>query len=306
MADAGSDAALEPVSLAAVDAVLIAAYFVMVAAVGFWAWLKERRGARAAEANNTASSSDDFFLAGRSMKWPAIGLSLFVSNIGSEHLVGLAGSAAATGVPVGFYEWSAGVHILVLGWLFAPIYLRARISTLPEYLERRYSRRLRVMLSVVSLFIYVFTKLSVSVFSGATVLRVVFGWPLLWCAVGLVVLTAAYTVLGGLAAVIYTDMAQSVVLLVGAACMMAAGLDKVGGLSGLMATPPAGLSAAEWNRFFHMYRPPDDPYYPTLGMLLGTNVGGFGTGVWTRPSRSECSRRATSTTRVRRPSSPAI
>ena len=112
------------------------------------------------------------------MKWPAIGLSLFVSNIGSEHLVGLAGSAAATGVPVGFYEWSAGVHILVLGWLFAPIYLRARISTLPEYLERRYSRRLRVMLSVVSLFIYVFTKLSVSVFSGATVLRVVFGWPL--------------------------------------------------------------------------------------------------------------------------------
>ena len=129
MADAGSDdAALEPVSLAAVDAVLIAAYFVMVAAVGFWAWLKERRGARAAEANNTASSSDDFFLAGRSMKWPAIGLSLFVSNIGSEHLVGLAGSAAATGVPVGFYEWSAGVHILVLGWLFAPIYLRARAS----------------------------------------------------------------------------------------------------------------------------------------------------------------------------------
>ena len=185
------------------------------------------------------------------------------------------GLAAATGVPVGFYEWAFGVHILVLGWLFAPIYLRARISTLPEYLERRYSRRLRVMLSVVSLFIYVFTKLSVSVFSGATVLRVVFGWPLLWCAVGLVVLTAAYTVLGGLAAVIYTDMAQSVVLLVGAACMMAAGLDKVGGLSGLMATPPAGLSAAEWNRFFHMYRPPDDPYYPTLGMLLGTNVGGL-------------------------------
>ena len=136
----GSDAALEPVSLAAVDAVLIAAYFVMVAAVGFWAWLKERRGARAAEANNTASSSDDFFLAGRSMKWPAIGLSLFVSNIGSEHLVGLAGSAAATGVPVGFYEWSAGVHILVLGWLFAPIYLRARISTLPEYLEACSSR----------------------------------------------------------------------------------------------------------------------------------------------------------------------
>ena len=86
---------------------------------------------------------DEFFLAGRSMSWPAIGLSLFVSNIGSEHMLGLAGSAAASGIAVGWYEWSAGLHIQVLGWLFAPIYLRARIATLPEYIERRYSRRLR-------------------------------------------------------------------------------------------------------------------------------------------------------------------
>ena len=148
----------EPVQLAAIDVLLIAAYFLMVGAVAVVYWLKERRSANAPGGGST----DDFFLAGRSMRWPAIGLSLFVSNIGSEHLVGLAGSAASSGLAVGLYEWSAGIHILVLGFLMAPIYLQARIATLPEYLERRYNKRLRSMLSLVSLAIYVFTKLSVS------------------------------------------------------------------------------------------------------------------------------------------------
>ena len=188
MATTSSTAIDEPVQLAVIDIVLIAAYFLMVSAVACVYWLKERRAARAAPGGG---STDDFFLAGRSMTWPAIGLSLFVSNIGSEHLVGLAGSAASSGLAVGLYEWSAGIHILVLGFLMAPIYLRARIATLPEYLERRYSRRLRSMLSLISLAIYVFTKLSVSVFSGATVLHTVFGWPVQLAAIGLVALHPA-------------------------------------------------------------------------------------------------------------------
>ena len=187
MATASSTAIDEPVRLAVIDIVLIAAYFLMVGAVACVYWLKERRSAGAPGGGST----DDFFLAGRSMTWPAIGLSLFVSNIGSEHLVGLAGSAASSGLAVGLYEWSAGIHILVLGFLMAPIYLRARIATLPEYLERRYNRRLRSMLSLVSLAIYVFTKLSVSVFSGATVLHTVFGWPVQLAAIGLVALHPA-------------------------------------------------------------------------------------------------------------------
>ena len=169
-------------ALAPIDVVLLVAYFLLVACVGIGYMIKERRAA----ARGVAARSDDFFLAGRSMRWPAIGFSLFVSNIGSEHLVGLAGSAASSGLAVGLYEWSAGIHILVLGFLMAPIYLRARIATLPEYLERRYDRRLRSLLSLVSLAIYVFTKLSVSVFSGATVLHTVFGWPMQLAAIGLV------------------------------------------------------------------------------------------------------------------------
>ena len=150
--------------LEGIDVMLIIAYFVMVGVVGLVFFLKERRAA--ARATPGEASSEEFFLAGRSMKWTSVGLSLFVSNIGSEHLLGLAGSAAASGIAVGWFEWSAGIHILVLGYLFAPIYLRAGIATLPEYIERRYNKRMRTMLSAVSLFIYIFTKLSVSVFSG--------------------------------------------------------------------------------------------------------------------------------------------
>ena len=261
-----STANLEPI-----DVVLIALYFVMVAAVGVGFCIKERRQQQTSRAGNT----DDFFLAGRSMTWPAVGLSLFVSNIGSEHMLGLAGSAAKGGIAVGWYEWSAGLHILVLGWIFAPIYIRSGVATLPEYIERRYSKRLRAMLSCISLFIYVFTKLSVSVFSGATVLRSVFGWNRELSAAGLVLITALYTAMGGLAAVIVTDVAQSVVLLAGALCMCVVGFQRVGGYAALELDPPASVNASEWQSYFHLYRPSDDPDYPTLGMLLGTNVGGL-------------------------------
>ena len=257
----------EAAVLAPIDVILIVLYFVMVAAVGIGFCIKERR--------NQQTQSDDFFLAGRSMRWPAIGLSLFVSNIGSEHMLGLAGSAAKGGIAVGWYEWSAGIHILVLGWLWAPIYLRSGISTLPEYIEKRYSKRLRAMLSCISLFIYIFTKLSVSVFSGATVLRSVFGWNRELAATGLVLLTALYTAMGGLAAVIVTDVAQSVVLLAGALCMCFIGFGRVGGYAALQDDPPPSVNASTWQSYFRLYRPIDDPDYPSLGMLLGTNVGGL-------------------------------
>ena len=112
-----------PAALAAIDIILIVLYFVMVAVVGLVFFFKERAQLRAAKQSGAAAAStEDFFLAGRSMRWPSVGLSLFVSNIGSEHMLGLAGSAAKGGIAVGWYEWSAGIHILVLGWLFAPVY----------------------------------------------------------------------------------------------------------------------------------------------------------------------------------------
>ena len=142
-------------TLAPIDVVLITLYFVMVAAVGVGFCIKERRRAAARHnGDSSVDSSEDFFLAGRSQTWPAIGLSLFVSNIGSEHMLGLAGSAASGGIAVGWFEWSAGLHILVLGWLFAPIYHRSGIATLPEYVERRYNKRLRSCLSCASIALY--------------------------------------------------------------------------------------------------------------------------------------------------------
>lgn len=263
-------------TLAPIDVVLITLYFVMVAAVGVGFCIKERRRAAARHnGDSSVDSSEDFFLAGRSQTWPAIGLSLFVSNIGSEHMLGLAGSAASGGIAVGWFEWSAGLHILVLGWLFAPIYHRSGIATLPEYVERRYNKCLRSCLSCASIALYVFTKLSVSIDSGATVLHSVFGLDRWIGATGLVVLTAVYTAMGGLAAVIVTDVAQSVVLIVGAACMAAVGFQRVGGLDALRLDPPSSLNRTGWQPFFHMYRPMDDPKYPTLGLLIGQNVGGL-------------------------------
>ncbi|EOD08067.1 hypothetical protein EMIHUDRAFT_249229 [Emiliania huxleyi CCMP1516] len=237
-----------PVTLEAIDITLIALYFVGMAAVGIIFW------ARGGGDGGGQDEAESFFLAGRSMRWPAVGLSLFVSNVGSEHLLGLAGSASATGVACAYFEWSAALHLLLLGWLFAPVYLRCGIATLPEYLGRRYGPRLRRWLSLISLVLYLLTKLSVSIYSAATVLTSVFGWPRWIAAAGLVGLTACYTAVGGLAAVIVTDVAQSVVMLVGAVTMTAVGFGR------------------EWSRFFHIYKPPDDPSFPTLGMLLGQHA----------------------------------
>jgi len=257
-----------PVTLEAIDITLIALYFVGMAAVGIIFW------ARGGGDGGGQDEAESFFLAGRSMRWPAVGLSLFVSNVGSEHLLGLAGSASATGVACAYFEWSAALHLLLLGWLFAPVYLRCGIATLPEYLGRRYGPRLRRWLSLISLVLYLLTKLSVSIYSAATVLTSVFGWPRWIAAAGLVGLTACYTAVGGLAAVIVTDVAQSVVMLVGAVTMTAVGFGRVGGMSGLRSEPPPSLTSEEWSRFFHIYKPPDDPSFPTLGMLLGQHVAG--------------------------------
>lgn len=145
-------AAAERASLAPVDWGLLFIYFVGVAVAGLICFQWEQRAAGAAGSSGQGGQ-DQFFLAGRSMSWLPIGLSLFVSNIGSEHLLGLSGSAAADGLAVGIYELTASLDVLVLGWVFAPIYLRSGIATLPEYLERRYSRELRSAFSVVTLLI---------------------------------------------------------------------------------------------------------------------------------------------------------
>ena len=239
------------------DLLIIAAYFVAVFWIGFSQARKQK-------------TSEDYFLAGRHAGWFAVGATLFATNIGSEHVIGLAGSGAATGLPVGCYEWSASFCLLALGWVFIPHYLRSKVFTMPEFLEQRFSPGSRYYLTTVSILAYILTKISVSLFAGGILIRELFGWDYMTSAILLVVATGVYTIAGGLAAVIYTDLFQAFVMIGGAILITVLGLGEAGGFAGLREALPAD--------FFHRIRPVDDPAYPWRGTTVGTLI--LGTWYW--------------------------
>jgi SSS family solute:Na+ symporter len=239
------------------DTGIIVVYFLLVFAIGFYHSRRER-------------TSSDYFLAGQSVGWFAVGTSLFATNISSEHFIGLAGSGASTGLAVGCYEWSASFCLLLLGWLFVPHYLKSGVFTMPEFLERRFSPGCRWYLTGISIVAYIFTKISVSLFAGGILIREIVGWDYMTSAILLVVATGIYTISGGLAAVIYTDVFQAILLLVGAVVITVLGLDKAGGFEGLRATLPPD--------FFHMIKPASDGAYPWPGTIFGTLI--LGTWYW--------------------------
>jgi SSS family solute:Na+ symporter len=199
--------------------------------------------------------------------WFAIGASLFVSNISTEHFIGLAGSGASSGLAVGSFEWLACVILLVLGWVFVPFYLRSNVFTMPEFLERRFSRASAVYLASISIIAYVLTKISVHLWAAAIVLKGVVGWSPLQAAVILVVVTGIYTIAGGLSAVIYTEVVQTLVLLTGAVALTVIGMHEVGGFAGLRAAVPAS--------YFHMVKPVSDPAFPWTGIFFGAPILGI-------------------------------
>jgi SSS family solute:Na+ symporter len=241
-------------TLAPVDLVIIAVYFVLVFGIGFYFSRKER-------------TSEDYFLAGRNIGWFAIGASLFVSNISTEHFIGLAGSGATSGLAAGNFEWEASVILLLLGWVFVPFYLRSNVFTMPEFLERRFNRNCATYLASISIIAYIFTKISVHLYAAAIVLERVVGWNQWTAAIILVVATGIYTIAGGLAAVIYTDLVQTLILLAGAIALTFIGLDKVGGFSALRAAVPAS--------YFHMVKPISDPDFPWTGIFFGAPILGI-------------------------------
>jgi len=240
--------------LGAIDYVVLALYFAVIFAIGWYHSRKERTTA-------------NYFLASRDVAWWAIGASLFSSNIGSEHFIGLAGSGASTGMAAGHFEWMASLMVLMLGWVFVPFYLRSNVYTMPEFLERRYSSACRTYLASISLIAYVFTKIAVAILAGAIVLKAVLGWGMVESSLALVIATGIYTVGGGLAAVIYTEVIQTVILVVGALVLMFIGLDQVGGWSGLQAKVPAD--------FFHMMKPASDSSFPWTGIFFGAPILGI-------------------------------
>src|SRR2546429_852300 len=179
------------------DLIVIAGYFLVLLGIGYWAARREK------------NVSADYFLASRDVGWFAVGASLFASNIGSEHLVGLAGTGAASGLAVGHFEWLACLILLLLGWLFTPFYLRSGVYTMPEFLERRFNPAARTYFTWVSVIGYGLTKISVTLYAGGIVMREGTGYSVWTSAVLLIVINGLYTVLGGPRAGIYTEAMQA-------------------------------------------------------------------------------------------------
>jgi SSS family solute:Na+ symporter len=242
-----------------VDWAVIGGYFLVVFAVAWWA----SRGEKDHERN-----SADYFLAGRNAGWFVIGASLFASNIGSEHLIGLAGTGAASGLAVAQFEIQASLMLLLLGWFFVPFYLRSGVYTMPEFMERRYSPTVRWYLALISVVGYVLTKISVTIAAGGIVFESLMGMNFWTGAILVVIATGAYTVLGGLRAVLYTDLMQVFVLIGGSALVTIIGLNQIGGWGALREAAPS--------EFFSLWKPMTDPAFPWTGILFGAPI----LGVW--------------------------
>jgi solute:Na+ symporter, SSS family len=278
--------------LTSVDWLVIACYFGILLAVAWWVI---RRG---------KDSAADYFLAGRNLSWWIIGASIFASNIGSEHVVGLAGAGASSGVALAHYELHAWC-LLVLAWVFVPFYMRSMVFTMPEFLERRFSSRSRYVLSIVSLITFIVSKIAVGIFAGGVVFGTLF--PELQLNVGgthidsfwigsvlVIVLTGVYTSLGGMRAVAYNDAVQVVVLITGSAMLTFYGLHQLGGWSELrhwcgsdmfnLWKPliPAGVQGSwspviETNAAGHVVKQAwyFNDYFPWLGMLFCAPIIGL-------------------------------
>ncbi len=243
--------------LETLDWIVLSIYFLALIAVAVWVVLQKNK------------NTEDYFLAGRNVGWFVIGASIFASNIGSEHVVGLAGTGFESGTPMAHYELHAWI-VLLLGWLFLPFYIRSGAFTMPEFLEKRFDSRSRWFLSVFSLLAYVLTKVSVTIYAGGIVVSELLGIPFWYGAIGVVVFTGIYTVIGGMKAVIYTETLQTIVLILGSIVITFLGLQEVGGWNELQDTVRA-VSPDHFN----MWRPMSDPDFPWTGLLIGGTIVGI-------------------------------
>ncbi len=236
------------------DWIVIGIYFALIA--GLAAWVMKRK----------QQTTEDYFLAGRNIGWFVVGASIFASNIGSEHVVGLAGAGAGGKIPMLIYELHAWL-VITLGWVFLPFYIRSGVFTMPEFLERRFDSRTRWFLSVFSLVAYVLTKISVTVYAGGIVISSILHIDFWFGALMTVVLTGIYTILGGMRAVVYTEVLQTMILVIGAGTLTFIGLDAVGGWDGMQQSLEPG--------YLNMWRPSTDPDFPWPSLVITSTVVGL-------------------------------
>ncbi len=242
-------------ALSVLDWLLIAGYFAIVFGIAWWAYLKEKQ----------SQTTTEYFLAGRNLGWWVIGAAVFSSNIGSEHLVGLAGSGATDGVAMAHYELHAWC-LLVLAWVLVPFYMRSQVFTMPEFLEKRFSPINRTVLSLISLVAYVLTKLAVGIFAGGVVFAVMIpevklniGFATLdsfWIgSIAVIVLTGIYTIMGGMRAVAYTSAIQTLILVIGSACVTVYGLLALAGDGGTIGQGWEALRHWAGSEMFNLWKP---------------------------------------------------
>lgn len=237
------------------DWVSIGLYFLIL--IGIVVWVVRKKQA----------NTEDYFLAGRNIGWFVVGASIFASNIGSEHVVGLAGAGAGNKLPMLIYEIQAWV-VLLLGWVFLPFYARSGVFTMPEFLEKRFDERSRWILSVFSIIAYVLTKISVTIYAGGVVVSALLGIDFWTGAIATVLLTGLYTVLGGMRAVIYTETLQAIILVIGAAALTYIGIQHVGGWESMRETVTPG--------YLNMWRSASDPDFPWPALFITSTI----VGVW--------------------------
>ncbi len=259
--------------MATLDWVFLLLFVVALIGIIFWVLHKKDK------------DTSDYFLAGRDATWIAIGASIFASNIGSEHLVGLAGAGAESGMAMAHWEMH-GWLILLLGWVFVPFYARSGVFTMPEFLEKRYNSQSRSFLSVISIVSYILTKVAVTVYAGGVIFKDVFGIEAVrlgameidffWVsAIGLVIITGLYTAFGGMKAVLYTSVLQTPILLLGSVAILVIGLTQLGGWTEMMEICRAVPANEFGDNMTNLIRSPKDPDFPWTGVLLGSAIIGF-------------------------------
>lgn len=239
------------------DWIVLGIYFLALIGVAVWVVLQKNK------------NTEDYFLAGRNVGWFVIGASIFASNIGSEHVVGLAGTGFESGTPMAHYELHAWI-VLLLGWLFLPFYIRSGAFTMPEFLEKRFDSRSRWFLSIFSLVGYVITKVSVTIYAGGIVVSELLGVSFWGGAIGIVIFTGIYTIVGGMKAVIYTETLQTVILILGSLIITFLGLQEIGGWTAMTETVKEVSP-----QHFNMWRPMNDPDFPWTGLLVGGTIVGI-------------------------------
>jgi SSS family solute:Na+ symporter len=236
------------------DTLILIVYLIIVLSIGFYYSRKDK-------------NTSEYFLGGRNIGWIAVGISIFATNISSEHFVGLAGSGAARGLAVGQFELMAIFILIILGWIIAPIYMKSGVTTMPEFLEKRFDARSRKFFATFSIVLYLLTKVTVTIFAGGLLFYAVFGITIYTSAIIIVLLTGIYVVTGGSTAIFKTHLFQGAIMILGAVVLTIFGLYEVGGFTGLKAKLPAD--------YFNMFKSASDPDYPWTGIIFGAPIIAF-------------------------------